>query len=366
MDQTENLQTAVILIRSLRTCTAEHWSQGESDPRLDSLHRKLAQRYLVSLSFTDHMDDSGHPWVWVYHYARLLLLEHYADYMYAHDPELLKEVYRRDDDHWLEMNQKCLELECLHQDLSAFVGSSDTPLHQGIEERIAKLALDAAFLLKRYDRAYTAFGQRCQYTIQNDQEHVMAEQLEEARESKLTAVSVGRLSKLAFIFIPPTFVCTMLGMNLKVFGQGTVSVTVFVILIISVSALTFVPTAFQSSTSRERLKKTLFQTRTIMRLAWSSPVAAFWYNFFLWDHSGDIVECFGYCAQRQLYDRKFFEYYKRQVLDARLRGTWASDEYWRDKVRGHVFPLFDEPGWEKRSLFSRCWRAHQAKSDSPC
>ena len=342
---------------------AEHWIQDGSDPRLNSRHQRLGERYLVSLSFIDQLDNSAHPWTWVYNYARLLLLEYYADYVYAHDPELLKEAYRHDDDHWLEMNQKCLELECLHQDLSAFVGSSDTHVCQGVEERINKLALDAASLLKRYDRAYSVFGQRSQYTMQNDQEAVMAEQLEEARESKLTAISVGRLSKLAFIFIPPTFVCTMLGMNLKVFGQGKVSIEVFIILVTFVSALTFLPIAFQSSALRERLLQTLYQVKTVIRLVWCSPVAALWYVLFLGSHSGEIVEYLGYCAQRKHYDRNFFGYYRRQVFEGRLRGIWGSDEYWRDRVREHIFCVIDEPGWEKQSLFGRYWHSHRAKSD---
>jgi Mg2+ and Co2+ transporter CorA len=58
-------------------------------------------------------------------------------------------------------------------------------------------------------------------------EDLVASQLTEARKSTETAISVARLTKLAFIFIPLNFVTSFYGMNMKPFGGGNVSLWIF-------------------------------------------------------------------------------------------------------------------------------------------
>jgi len=58
-------------------------------------------------------------------------------------------------------------------------------------------------------------------------EELVAAQLTEARKSTETAISVARLTKLAFIFIPLNFVTSFYGMNMKQFGSGNLSLWIF-------------------------------------------------------------------------------------------------------------------------------------------
>jgi len=71
--------------------------------------------------------------------------------------------------------------------------------------------------------------------------------LEEAKLSKATAISLGRLSNLAFLYLPINFVCAMLGMNLSIFGQGQVPVWVFLMLVVFFGLLTDLPIYLQST-----------------------------------------------------------------------------------------------------------------------
>ncbi|KAF7512214.1 hypothetical protein GJ744_002376 [Endocarpon pusillum] len=58
-------------------------------------------------------------------------------------------------------------------------------------------------------------------------EQLLNAQLQEARKSTETAVSVARLTKLAFIFIPLSFVASFFGMNVKQFGNGNINMDIF-------------------------------------------------------------------------------------------------------------------------------------------
>jgi Mg2+ and Co2+ transporter CorA len=58
-----------------------------------------------------------------------------------------------------------------------------------------------------------------------------SEQLEEAKESRATAISLGKRSNLAFLYLPINVVGAMLGMNLSIYGQGEVLVWVYLLLV---------------------------------------------------------------------------------------------------------------------------------------
>ena len=83
--------------------------------------------------------------------------------------------------------------------------------------------LDDAKVLQTRQHRVLRFDDDVEQKIQRvKQGDVLEEQLQEARASRAVALSVSRLTKLAFIYIPMNFVCAMLGMNLAVFGQGTI------------------------------------------------------------------------------------------------------------------------------------------------
>ncbi|KAL9057561.1 MAG: hypothetical protein Q9162_002294 [Coniocarpon cinnabarinum] len=112
------------------------------------------------------------------------------------------------------------------------------------------------------------------YQAQSQQNHtsdLVSRQLKETQKSIQSAISVQRLSRLGFVYIPLNFVCAMLSMNMAAFGQGTLSMWLFFLLGLLFIALTTMPLLF--ATELERLN---YETARIgLQIAWRSPVAAF-------------------------------------------------------------------------------------------
>ena len=358
----------MILIRSWRKCEAENWTEGRLVPEIHSHCSLLSQRYLSSLDSIDHINESSHPWIWIHTYARLLLLEYYADYSYNDDPEHNFVHYDDLDTSWQVMNQKRLTLECLSHALSTFVGPH-AHRENSYAERIQNLSADAAFLAERYDRACRLLQQRVQYFARGAQDILLKRQLEETKESKLTAISLGRLSKLAFVFIPPTFVCTLLGMNLAVFGQGTIALKVFIILAISVSFLSFLPVVIKSYELWDRSKWAYSHATYTSKLAWRSPVAGLWYALFVLCHSRGVTEgLYNYVDNLPeapcLED--VFRSHWQEMSGGVVTRFIGNEEFWKRKVRKHIFAIRNEYGWEKQSFISRQWHAwRQSKGNEP-
>ena len=96
-------------------------------------------------------------------------------------------------------------------------------------------------LLSLYDNAVKIYEWHINETNSDYTGELASEQLEEARQSKATAISLGKVSNLALIYLPLNFVCAMLGMNLSLYGQGKVPVWVFLILVVLFSLLTYTP-----------------------------------------------------------------------------------------------------------------------------
>ena len=102
----------------------------------------------------------------------------------------------------------------------------------------------------------------------------------EAKESKATAISLGKLSNLAFLYLPMNFVCAMLGMNLSIFGQGDVPVWVFFMLVILFGLLTYLPIYLPTIDER-----TVRVYRLAYHLARRSVPAGFWFLAFYLTHN---------------------------------------------------------------------------------
>lgn len=66
-------------------------------------------------------------------------------------------------------------------------------------------------------------------------------QVDEAKEAKDTSVKLGNLSQLAYVFLPLQLATSVMGMNLKTFGTGTVELRTFLIIFVIIATLSFVP-----------------------------------------------------------------------------------------------------------------------------
>ncbi|PVH94179.1 hypothetical protein DM02DRAFT_676378 [Periconia macrospinosa] len=232
----------------------------------------------------------------VHFYARFLILRCYEDYALRHDPQPI-ELGESDragpqDNPYIEaMHRRQLELVKLKQDLTGYLGPlacdhKSIPNSKGsnlaensYQQKLQGLLTDVEMLLSLYEQAMKIYEWHIHGSDSNYRGELASEQLEEARESKATAISLGKLSNMAFLYLPLNFVCAMLAMNLAIFGQGKVPVWVFFLLVVLFSLLTYLPVLFKLDQQRVRLNKVAYH------LAWRSPPAAFWFLAFTFTHN---------------------------------------------------------------------------------
>ena len=167
-----------------------------------------------------------------------------------------------------------------------------------------------------------------------------SEQLEEARESKATAISLGKLSNMAFLYLPINFVCAMLGMNLSILGQGEVPLWVFLVLVVFFSLLTYLPVLLPKLDERR-----VRIYRVAYHLAWRSVSAGFWFLAFSMTHSyGQIFEIMnnglaqaflGYTGPKTKgwTEGRNDNFFKKAI--------WGSQVFWKEKVK-EIFLAVEE------------------------
>lgn len=169
---------------------------------------------------------------------------------------------------------------------------------------------------------------------------------------------MGRLSKLAFVFIPLTFTTSIFGMNISELGQGTGSLKIFFITAAVISIISLIPVAKSiwnaiSSTKFGRFRQSL--GRAII-LACYSPQLGFWYvalsifcgylilnaiceyrypgalgNSYVWEtHEDDLTE---------------------REARRRLGRLWLSG-LWEAKIKS-INAYLEQPGWDDMTFFGR-------------
>jgi len=284
----------------------------------------------------------------VHFYARLLVLRCYEDYSLRHDTQPIewdwsKRANIKGGPHIIAMQHRQLELVKLKQDLFAYLGPL-APEHMSLAVRngsdsaddpyrwkLQSLLTDVEMLLSLYDNTMRIYEWHVHDNDSGYKARLASEQLEEAKESKATAISLGKLSNLAFLYLPINFVCAMLGMNLSIFGQGAVPVWVFLILVVFFGLLTYLPIYLTAD------KKRIYFNRLAYRLARRSVAAGFWFIAFSLTHNdrqnfeimnSGLAQVFmghtghktkGWTDGRHDY---FFE-----------GATWGSEAFWKEKVK---------------------------------
>ena len=285
----------------------------------------------------------------VHFYARLLVLRCYEDYSLRHDTQPINlnesdRVASKGHPHLVAMHHRRLELVKLNQDLFAYLGPL-APEHKSVmvgkdsdsaddpyRRKLRSLLTDVEMLLSLYDNTMRIYEWHIHETDSDYKAELASEQLEEAKQSKTTAISLGKLSNLAFLYLPVNFVCAMLGMNLSIFGQGEVPVWVFLILVVFFSLLTYLP-IYLSTMDERRVR----HFRLAYHLAWRSVPAGFWFLAFSLTHnylqnfeivnSGLAQVFLGYTGSRT-----------KGWMDGRDDGlfesaTWGSEAFWKEKVK---------------------------------
>ena len=285
----------------------------------------------------------------VHFYARLLVLRCYEDYNLRHDTQPI-DFYRSErvghegDIDIMDMHHRRLELVKLKQNLCGYLGPlapehNSGVVHKGSDSagnlfwrKLQDLVTDVEMLLSLYDNTMRIYEWHINNIESMDKSELAVEQLAEAKESKDTAISLGRLSKLAFLYLPINSVCTILGMNLSIFGQGEVPVWVFLMLVVFFGLLTYLPVYLPTID-----EQTSQRNRLVYHLARRSVPAGFWFPAFTLNHNyrqnfeimnaGLAQVLLGSFASKtkgmtdERHDR-FFE-----------KATWGSEAFWKDKVK---------------------------------
>ncbi|KAK0514829.1 hypothetical protein JMJ35_002208 [Cladonia borealis] len=251
------------------------------------------------------------------------------------------------------MRHRRLELVKLKQDLfaylgplapehkSAIVGKDSDSADDLYRQKLRSLLTDVEMLLSLYDNTVRIY-ERHVHEIDSDYKAKLAsKQLEEAKESKATAISLGKLSNLAFLYLPINVVCAMLGMNLSIFGQGEVPVWVFLILVVLFGLLTYLP-IYLPRMDKQRVRS----FKLTYYLAWRSVPAGFWFlAFYLTHNDRQNFEIMHFGLAQVFLGYPTFKKTKGW-MDGRNEGLfesaiWGSEAFWKEKVE-KIFDAVEE------------------------
>jgi len=285
---------AVLMLRSIRECVGDPtpYPNGMWKPSEASGSSTIAERYLEALQ-----TDLREPLGFVFPYIRLLASEFCAELAYAFNLRLLTELHDREHEDKSAIYLRIIELGIIVQAVTGIIRSMNIspssqpfcfgripPLpFEGILEDLKSLQKDYDQTAKYYELEHARVNQDYQIDVNTNQ-------LEEAKESKATAISVGRLAKLAFIYIPLNFVAAVLGMNLAIFGNGTISLWVFSILAAVFVFVSVLPIFGSVTRSFESITEPVIRdTHRACRLAWRSPSRGFWIWIFCLPLSEDAI-----------------------------------------------------------------------------
>ena len=302
-------------------------------------------------------DLSDFPYIIVHFYTRLLVLRCYEDYNLRHDAQPIEvqgsnRVSSMHHPHIEGMHRRRLELVKVKQNLLGYLGPlalkyKSVATHKGSKStensywaKLQGLVTDVEMLLPLYDANMRIYEWYLQEIDSDYKGELASEQLEEAKESKATAISLGKLSNMAFLYLPINLVCAMLGMNLSIYGQGEVPVWVFLVLVIPFSLLTYLP-IFLPNTDQRKVRL----WRLTYHLAWRSVPAAFWLLMFIMTHNyGQNFEIMNSGLAQVLlgYTGAKTKGWTEERNDTFFKkATWGSQAFWKAKVK-KIFSAVEE------------------------
>jgi hypothetical protein len=369
---TKDIIAVLVWSRTNRGCEAE--ASGLERPSVRrapstcpiSKHPYVSGRYEAALrSFkSDTIREADvNSLLYVLPLVRLLLLEFFAEYETSLDPERHHEIIDHGlDDSLYQVRELHRSLTIINKNISVFGPLSYAQQRSSQRNNLTGLLRDMQLLLHDLEKAEEFYRR-----LQMDELHQA--QLREAKESKDAAISVGRLTKLAFIFIPLNFTTSFFGTNMAAFGTGNMPLWVFFIVAVVVSFLTLLPILrIAMEATRDLLsgdKGLLLEVwpkpspfAYTMKLTRYSPYIAFWFGMFCLFHTRWTIA--GFCDGalnhylkngkksrttpfNRLYDRLWV------FKDRKAVGMFAT--FWK---RGkEILDFIDKPGWDEETFLDR-------------
>ena len=343
-----------------------------------SCRKSLALRYIDSLQrrrIPPDLQESEAMLAVILPYAESIALQSCVDFQRQLAPRGLPRNDDRYDDTMLD--DRLVSLIATSRNLEKILGNcsqkriAESQYLLDTEKRLRTVLTTLGIVeedLIRLRAHYVENQQSMDSSIARD---LMSEQKEETRESKETAISVGKLTTLATVFLPLGVTTSLLGMNLQLFGTGTISLSTFVLS--ALAAYTFAALPFLGD-----LLSFVLGTRisAVIDLASYSPWAALIFGFFCLFHSRKLNNDLWGCGIR--YDIDFFQHRvrkprdkngdgwklsRRELKDAlNKRSRWFYEKFWSAKL-DELFLFIDTPGWEKRSSLRNYFASARYEGD---
>jgi hypothetical protein len=179
--------------------------------------------------------------------------------------------------------------------------------------------------------------------------------------------SVGRLTTLAFLFIPFSFVTSFFGMNIEEFGTGaTVKLKVFIYAALATSFLVVLLWAFSGFVAQavRQLRRNLdglrFRTRTLKRFFWISPVGTIWLFIYGLSHDPELFTPF--LVQLGIWSVLGLGKDWEAPEIGTDRQTIPLSNFWQKRADA-IAKTTGKMGWEQTNFWTR-WREAKKKQES--
>ncbi|KAF2237992.1 hypothetical protein EV356DRAFT_332540 [Viridothelium virens] len=233
---------------------------------------------------------------------------------------------------------------------------------QGTEmDRTTKFGFEACRLLCELTEDLERLRSSCKTGDRSSQteylEELMQAQVDEVKASKATSEQLGLLSRLAYVFLPLQLTTSVLGMNLRDFGSGQVELRTFLVVLSTITSLSFVPLLFPLVFGPPW--KRIPQVYEISRYSLRVGLLFGWFCFFHSEHINDRVWESGIewdvkafeirsAFRRDIGSEKWTNR-RRGVLEALERQHFSFfPGYWQTLL-DKLFEIVDSPGWQGRA-----------------
>lgn len=185
-----------------------------------------------------------------------------------------------------------------------------------------------------------------------DLRRLIQAQVDETKQAKKTSAELGRLSQLAYIFLPLQLTTSAMGMNLKDFGTGTIEMRTFLLMFGAIAALSLVPLLYPliSKLINDRIPQMIAMMKYSRR-------AGFLFGLFCLFHRRETNDSLLQCGIKWDLDSfegrqgkrpgdNFYVTDQRDKLSTSLKKQWlvGFPRFWQ-KVCDEIFNIIDAPRW---------------------
>lgn len=179
--------------------------------------------------------------------------------------------------------------------------------------------------------------------------------LKESMESIRQAEIVRRLSQLAFVFIPLTFVTSCFGMNLTVLGSGNGKMWLFCVISVTLTVTILLISVYSWRVAHSRfLEENTRPVRALLRLAKYLPAETMWMILFMISRPSKIgaflqrTGLYHHLLADGKYDHRDFPVYG-------LTSDLGLDGFWKIKHE-RIHRFFNTAGWSRNTFLRRLMR----------